>query len=75
MGWKFLILLAVMFAAFIILYCIAGIIAAMMAEENRHVCRNCECYDKAMGCCYRHWRKVEPGGSCKDYRRAKEERR
>jgi hypothetical protein len=72
---KLLILIAVMFVAFIILYGVTGIFAAMMAEENRHVCRNCEYYDKAMSCCYQKWHKVEPTESCKAFRKAKEERR
>lgn len=72
---KFLILLAVMFAAFIILYGITGLIAMMMAEENRHICRNCEHYDKAMSCCWQKWYKVEPTGSCRNYRKAKEGRK
>ncbi len=75
MVWKFLILLGVMFVVFIILYCVTGIIASIMAEENRHTCRNCEYYDKAMGACLRIWRKAEPAGSCKRYRKAKEVRR
>lgn len=69
---KFLILLAVMLVVFLVLYGIAGIFAAMMAEENRQVCRNCEYYDKAMDCCKVTWKKVNPNDTCKSYTKAKE---
>ncbi len=69
---KFLILLAVMLVVFLVLYGIAGIFAAMMAEENRQVCRNCEYHDKAMDCCKVTWKKVNPNDTCKSYTKAKE---
>lgn len=71
---KFLILLAVMLVVFLILYGVAGIFAAMMAEENRQVCRNCEYHDKAMDCCKVTWKKVNPCDTCQLYTKAKEEK-
>ena len=70
---EIIFIILVMFAAFLAVCGVGAIIALMMAEENRQVCRNCKHYDAQMSCCWKKFMKVIPGESCKNFEKAKEE--
>lgn len=73
MALKIIFIVLVMFAAFLAVYGIGAVIAAMVAEENRHICCNCKHYDPQMQCCWKKFIKVGLNDSCEGF--CKEERR
>ncbi len=73
MALKITYIILVMFLAFLAVYGIGGLIAMLMAEENKHVCCNCKHYDPQMQCCWKKFQKVGLEESCNDF--VKEERR
>ncbi len=71
MGWDFLMLLAVMFLAFLAVSVIVRLIAALLSPERRRRCANCAYYDSRMRCCRVKWRKVNVTDKCGSFRRGK----
>lgn len=70
---KVILIICVMFIAFLAVYGICALVALMLAEETKKRCQNCRWFDKPMTCCRRTWAKVVPDKTtCENFQRGAE---